>query len=143
MSIVDALRGRQVYVDANVFIYFLHASTPAFDSAAAVMQAASEGAFALVTGDAVVSEVMVAPYRSGSAEVIQQVRSFFANRRLMDVVSHTGADFDAASQLRARQGAGLIDSLHVSTAHRLGCSVLLTNDRRMPQLEGVRILQLT
>ncbi len=35
----------------------------------------------LVTGYAVVSEVMVAPYRSGSVEVIQRVRSFFANRR--------------------------------------------------------------
>ena len=55
MSGVEALMGRRVKVDANVFMYFLDGSTEWAPPATTVLTAAGDGAFAAVTGEEAVA----------------------------------------------------------------------------------------
>ena len=139
---LDDLRGRRVYLDANVLIYFLDGTPKRALEAAAVLHAAADGAFRAVTGDAAVAEVMVGPYRSGDPLVIRAVREFFRQPRLLEVLSHSAPVFDDAAMLRATQEMPFIDALHVATAAAAGCDAIVTNDKRMRPALGVEVVPL-
>jgi len=137
---VKRLRDRRVYLDANVFIYFLEREPRFFEHVAPVMAWAYAGDLVAVTGDAAVAEVMVLPYRKGGPEVVRRFTDFFETRNLLDIRSHGGRDFDDASRLRADLGLPLVDALHLATARRAACEFFLTNDTRIPSIAGLAVI---
>ena len=139
---LDSLTGRRVYVDANVFIYFLDQSTSQAAAATAALEAARAGEFSAVTGQAVIAEVMVGPYRQGDPLVIRRVKEFFGSAVWLDVVDHPAQAFDDAALLRATTGMPFIDALHVATASLSRCDVVLTHDARMKPGLGVDVVAL-
>jgi predicted nucleic acid-binding protein len=48
----------------------------------------------------------------------------------------------AAAQLRATAGLKTPDALQIAAALRARCGVFLTNDRTLPSIPGIRVLQL-
>lgn len=140
---VEALQGRRVYIDANVFMYFLDGSTQWAPPAATVLRGAAQGAFAAVTGEAAVAEVMVGPYRMGDSLLIRSTREFFAQPRFVDVVGHSQEVWDDAAMLRGTAGIPLIDGLHVATAAYARCSALITNYNRIKSVLGVEVIALS
>ena len=102
MNGVEALQGRRVYIDANVFMYFLDGSTQWAAPAATVLRGAAQGSFAAVTGEAAVAEVMVGPYRLGDSLLIRSTREFFAQPRFVDVVGHSQEVWDDAAIIASR-----------------------------------------
>jgi len=139
---LDEFRGRRVYLDANVLIYFLDGTPKRALEASAVLRASADGVFGAVTGDAAVAEVMVGPYRSGDPLVIRAVREFFRQPRLLEVLSHSPAAFDDAAMLRATQEMPFIDALHLATAAAAGCCAIITNNKRMKPALGVEVVPL-
>jgi predicted nucleic acid-binding protein len=49
----------------------------------------------------------------------------------------------AAAQLRAASGAKMPDALQIVAAISAGCRTFVTNDRRMPEVSGLRVVQLS
>ena len=47
-----------------------------------------------------------------------------------------------AARIRAAHRTSLPDALHVATAVMSGCSVLVTNDQRMPSVPGLEVVRL-
>lgn len=140
---LDSLTGRRVYVDANVFIYFLDQSTPQSSAATATLEAAAAGNFSAVTGHAAVAEVMVGPYRLGDPLIIRKVKEFFGSATWLEVVDHPAQAFDDAALLRAASGMPFVDALHVATASLSRCDVVLTYDARMKPGLGVNVVALS
>jgi predicted nucleic acid-binding protein len=136
------LAGRRIYIDANVFIYLLDGTTRWAAPATSILAAARAGQFAAVTGEAVVAEVMVGPYRSRDPMLIRSARELFALPRLVEVVGHPAKVWDDAAMLRGTLDVPLIDGLHVATAAAAGCDCLVTNDRRMRPALGVDVVPL-
>ena len=139
---IDELRGRKVYVDANVFIYFLDATPTLVDHASFLLESVDSGAFEAITGDAAVAEVMVGPYRVGDPLTIRRVEEFFGRPRFLEIVSHTSTNFKDAAMLRGTLEFGFIDALHLATAAANGCDALVTNDARMQSALGVDVIPL-
>ena len=71
------------------------------------------------------------PLRSNDVALLTDYASFLSNTI---VVGHDAASFDQAASIRAATGIGLVDALHVATAVRNRCQVLLTNDNRLAGL---------
>lgn len=136
------LSGARVYLDANVFIYFLDGTPALKEHATRVLSAARDGALRAITGDAAVAEVMAGPYRTGDQMLIRSVREFFAQPRLIEVVSHDARAFDDAAMLRGSLGLPFIDALHIATAAAEGCEAIITHDARMKPALGVDIVLL-
>lgn len=126
--ILARLTGQRVYLDANIFIYFLDQSEKYLPVVLPLMQAAFDRQFLAFTGRAAIAEVMVHPYRHGNPEVIARFKQFFASD-FLSVVEHSAEQFDTASMLVGQRKMKLVDALHHAAALYANCGCLLTNDR--------------
>lgn len=142
-SLAQTLTDRRVYLDADVFIYFLSGSSPWAQATGTLLAAAREGQLRAVTGEAVIAEVMVGPYRRRDPLQIRSVREFFDQPGFLEIVRHCEKCWDDAAMLRGTLDVPLIDALHVATAAQARCDVLVTNDQRMQSALGVEVLSLS
>lgn len=137
------LAGHSVYIDANIFIYFLDGQEPFFSMVHPFLEAVIEGEIIAYTGDAVIAEVMVHPYKQGNLATIERFKAFFAQDNFLSTLSHDAKAFDLASQLSGTKGMKLVDSLHMATALQAGCSYLITHDKGIKSVDGIEIIQLS
>lgn len=137
------LKGQCVYIDANIFIYFLDGQAPFISMVTPLLEAVLEGEVIGFTGDAVLAEVMVHPYKFGNLATIEQFKAFFAQDDFLTVLPHDSKAFDLASQLSGTKGIKLVDSLHMATALQAGCTFMITHDKGMKPVDGIRIIQLS
>lgn len=136
------LIGRSVYIDANIFIYFLDGQEPYLSMVTPLLEKVLEGEIIGYTGDAVIAEVMVHPYRLGDINVIEKFKAFFNQEDFLSIVSHDARAFEASSRLSGTTPMKLIDSLHLATAMQSGCSHFVTNDKKIKSVEGIEVVQL-
>ena len=137
------LKGQSVYIDANIFIYFLDGEEPFLSKVIPFLEAVMDGDIIGFTGDAVIAEVMVHPYKFGNLSTIERFKAFFAQKDFLTILSHEAKAFDLAAQLSGTKGMKLVDSLHMATAIQEGCSYMLTHDNGMKSVDGIRIIQLS
>ena len=135
------LLGRQVYLDSNVLIYFLEEDRTYFPAVARLFTLASTGGFRTLTGDLSVTEVLVHPIASGDQTAVERIRAFLASG-LVEIRPHTRWEFEQAAHIRASRRTSLPDALHLATAVATGCTVLVTNDLRMPSVPGLEVVRL-
>lgn len=139
---IPRIAGSLVYLDSNILMYLLRGEGTHFEQSVPLLTAAQQGEFDALIGDAVVAEVMVGFYRSTDLIAQQRARAFLTASGLLTIRHHDTADFDLAARLRATHGFALLDALHVATAMNAGCSALITNDKRLGDINGLDILQL-
>ena len=133
------LPGR-VYLDSNILIYLLENSPRWGAPARSLLTACAAGQVDAVVGEAVVAEVMVGAFRSGSDDLLGKTTALFSDGP-MTVVGHDGGVFLEAARIRARVGGHLIDALHVATAIAAGCDAVVSQDSRMPRIPAMPILR--
>ncbi len=133
------LGGKRVYIDANIFIYFLDGNERYLPISTALLQAARERQFFAMTGKAVVAEVMVHPYRLGNPEIIARFKQFFA-QDFLTVVDHPGDLFDAASMYAGTRRMKLMDAFHYATALSVGCAAIVSNDTGLVGQAGIEVI---
>ena len=142
VPILQLLRGQRVYVDTNIFIYFLEQNTEFFPAAAPVLQAMDKQDFFGFTGEIAVAETMVGPYRTKNPASIATTRDFFRTNKSLTVLSHDSAIFDHAAQLRATERMRFIDAVHIATAVAAACTFFITNDTALRTIGGLGVVQL-
>jgi predicted nucleic acid-binding protein len=144
-KISDALariRGQRVYVDTNIFIYFLEQHDRYFDGVATFFQLFNDGLSIATTGDAVVAETLYKPYQIGDALRVSEFKEFFSNDEFITVLPHTTRAFELAAELAAKRGMKLIDALHYATAALAGCKFILTNDHGFTSSDAIEVIRL-
>ena len=144
MGNVEALLARmadqRVYLDSNIFVYFLDRNPEYFPVVAPIMQGVESGRIPGRAGDAALAEVMVKPYRMGDPALIAAIKAFFGAARSLSILPHDTESFDLASQMRARHGMKFLGALHVATALRAGFRYFLTNDTDFRALDVIEIV---
>lgn len=141
-ALTARLAGQRVYVDANVFIYFLDRNETYFAAVAAFFQAClSRNVFAC-TSDLAIAEVMVMPYRSDDAALVAQFKSFFSQKNFLSICELKSDVFDAAAMLAGRKNMKLFEALHVATALHAGCRFLITNDAGIRSSGNLQVILL-
>lgn len=146
MGTITALLARmakqRVYLDSNIFIYFLDRNPVYFPLVAPILEAIDGGRITAVTGDAAVAQVMVRPYQTSDPALIAGIKSFFGAAGFLSVLSHDAAAFDLAAHLRARHGMKFIDALHVATAINAECRFLIANDGDFRSQAAIEVVTL-
>lgn len=137
------MRGQRAYIDSNFFIYFLTRHPAGFATAAGVLQACDRGEIIGSTGDAVVAELLVKPYRDDETAAIHGIRQLFAREHFVQRLPHDAGCFELAAELCGKHGGKLIDALHYATALRGGCRFLLTNEHAFKSSERLTVLGLS
>ena len=96
----------------------------------------------MVTSALTLLALLVVPYRSGDHLLAERYEALLTRSRGVHVAEISRDHLRAAAQLRTITGVKTPDSLQLVAALGTGCATFLTNDRDLPTIPGLRILQL-
>jgi predicted nucleic acid-binding protein len=130
-------------VDTVVFIYFIEEHPQFLPLLEPLFREVDDGRRELVTSALTLLEVLVVPYRSGDYLLAGRYGALLTQSRGVRVAEISRSQLRAAAQLRATTGVKTPDSLRLVAALAAGCSTFLTNDRDLPGIPGLRVLQLS
>jgi len=137
------LGGGPVGVDTAIFIYFIEEHPRYLPLVELLFKEAHAGRKELVTSVLTLLEVLVVPYRSGDHLLAERYEALLTQSRGVRVADISRDHLRAAAQLRAASGVKTPDALQLVAALSAGCTAFLTNDRQLPAIPGLRILQLS
>jgi predicted nucleic acid-binding protein len=86
---------------------------------------------------------LVVPYRAGDVQLAERYELLLTRSRGVRIVDITRDQLRAAAQLRAVTGVRTPDALQLVCAIGTGCKAFLTNDRALPSIPGLRVIQLS
>ena len=132
-----------VAVDTAVLIYFIEEDPAYSPEILPLFVAADQGDRVLVTSALTLLEVLIVPFRAGDRLLAERYEHLLTRSRASASIDVSRDQLIAAAQLRARTGVKVPDALQVTAALAGGCRTLVTNDRRLPIVPGLRILQLS
>ena len=143
MGLIAELGDGPVAIDTALFIYFIEEHPVYLPLVESLFVEVTEGRLAAVTSAITLLEVLVVPYRAGDADLARRYEALLTRSRGLTIVELTRDQLRAAAQLRgARPQMRTPDALQLAAALSARCTALVTNDRRMSLLPGLRILQL-
>jgi predicted nucleic acid-binding protein len=131
-----------VGVDTALFIYLIEEHREFLPLVEPLFKAADEGKRQLVTSALTLLEVLVVPYRAGNEPLAQRYEALLTRSRGVRVIDLTRELIRGAAQLRAVAGVKTLDALQLAAAMTAGCTTFVTNDRQLPAVAGLRVLQL-
>jgi predicted nucleic acid-binding protein len=138
----DVGRG-PVGVDTSIFIYFIEEHPSFLPVLQPFFKEVDTGRKKLVTSALTLLEVLVVPYRMGDRLLAERYEALLTQSRGVRVTEISRDHLRAAAQLRAATGVKMPDALQLVAALGSGCTAFLTNDRALPTVRGLRILQLS
>ncbi len=140
---MDDLGSGPIGVDTAIFIYFIEAAPVWLPLITPLFQAADDGQRELATSSVTLLEVLVVPYRAHNDALAARYEALLTGSRGIRLIDATRDQLRQAARLRASTGMRIPDALQITAAQEAGCSAFLTNDRRLPAVQGPRILQLS
>jgi predicted nucleic acid-binding protein len=143
VGLIDDLGDGPVAVDTAPFIYFIEGDARYAPLVESLFQLAAHGSRHLVTSTLTLMELLVVPYRAGNQPLADQYEALLTRSRGLQMVELSRDVLRGAAQLRAVSGARTPDAIQLAAALAAGCRTFVTNDRRLPEIPGLRILLLS
>jgi len=140
--VLARIQGQLVYIDTNIFIYFLERHERYFDTVSSFFQLFNNGLSMAYTGDAVVAETLYKAYQVDDVVRVRNFKAFFDDDEFITVLPHNTKAFELAAELSPKRGMKLIDALHYATALIAGCNFILTNDAAFSSKGEVEVIYL-
>ena len=133
MALIESLKGRRIYIDANLFIYLVEANHyPQYKLFTRTLFGMIDaGECEAFTSELTLGEVLVGPMRSHLSKLVDIYRQLLSGSENMDICPVTINVIDAAAALRAVSSLKMPDALHVATALHHGCTHFVTNDKKL------------
>lgn len=142
MGLIDDVGPGPIAVDTVAFIYFIEEHRRYVEILEPLFRAVAAGSHTMVTSAITLLEVLVVPYRAGDFTMADRYEALLSRGQGLELVPINGEQLRAAALLRARLRIQPPDALQVAAAISRGCPCLVTNDRGLPEVEGLRVLQL-
>jgi predicted nucleic acid-binding protein len=142
MGLIDDIGPGHVGIDTSIFIYFIEEAPQFLPALAPLFQNADEGIRDLIASAVTLLEVLVVPYRAGNRALAERYEALLTRSRGVRLIDLTRDQLRRAAQLRAESGIKTPDALQVVAAQSAGCAAFITNDRRLPAVPGLRVIQL-
>ena len=143
MGLIADLDKGPVAIDSVAFIYFIEEHPRFLPLVEELFAAVDGGRLAAVTSGLTLLEVMVVTYRAGDLALAERYEALLTRGRGLRLVELDRGQLRAAAQLRAVfPSLRTPDALQLAAARAASCTALVTNDRRLPALPGLRVLQL-
>jgi predicted nucleic acid-binding protein len=141
MGLIEDVSPGPVALDTQVFIYFIEEERRFLPLVKPLFEAIDRGDLVGVTSGLTLMEVLVVPYRSGNSVLADRYESLLTNSRGLRFIEVDRRLLKAAAQVRARFKIRPPDAIQVAAALLSNCNSFLTNDRRIPAVPGLKILQ--
>jgi predicted nucleic acid-binding protein len=137
-SLNQALQGKTVYLDTNIFIYALEGVEPWASLLREAFAGMEAREWRAVTSELSLAESLVRPYQMGREDLVQVYQAALSSRDGLILAPLDVAILMAAARLRALFGFKLPDAMHAATAQAHGCQAILTNDAGFGRLPSIQ-----
>lgn len=142
MGLSEALGPGRVALDTVVFIYFIEERAEFLPLILPLFAEVDRGEREVVTSALTLLEVLVVPYRAGDLALAERYEAVLTRSRGLRLVEIDRGQLRAAGQLRALYRVRTPDALQLAAALSEQCVAFLTNDRDLPAIPLLRVLQL-
>ena len=120
----------RAYLDTNVFIAAFETIGDHQGSAWSLLQAVEDGRLIGVTSELTLAELLVKPFERGAMDLAEAYDAMLTPSETLMVCAVDRRLLVEAARLRSsRPGLKLPDAIHVATAARTGCDVMISDDR--------------
>lgn len=126
------------YLDSCVVIYLIEMQEPWHTHVRARLLPAAGALPDICFSDLTRLECRVGPLMRGDAEALAEYDEFFATPGFRRAALNA-AEFDLATELRARHRIGVADALHLAAAIGAGCDEFWTNDLVLEKAAAGRV----
>ncbi len=106
-----------------------------------VFSAVAGARLTAITSGVTLLETLVIPYRSGNTALAARYEALLTRSRGIRFIDLDRVLLRSAAQLRALFSVRTPDALQLAAALSARCSAYLTNDRSLPVIPGLKILQ--
>ncbi len=93
-----------------------------------------------MTSSLTLLEVLVVPFRFANSALIERYETLLTKGRGLRMVDLDRDFLRAVAQVRAATRVKTPDAMQLAAALSAGCNTFLTNDDRIPNVPGVRVL---
>ena len=142
MGALIAIGATRVYLDANIFIYWLEDDPSFGDRVAEVFGAIQRNQLQSVTSELTLAEVLVKPFADRNTARQRAYERILSAASPVQIAPIDRAVLTEAARLRAATRLPLADAIHIATAQLTGCGCFLSNDRRLANLSPLRVVSL-
>ena len=142
MTLRDALPGRRIYLDTNLYIYLFERVEPYRQLMAELSTEIDRRGIAVIASELVFMELLPRPVREGRHELIAHYLQIVQRTPRITLVPVDRRVIMRSVHLRTDFGLRSMDALHVATALVHGCETFLTNDERVRAGQQIRVLTL-
>ncbi len=143
MGIIEKIKSGPIGLDTSVFIYFIEEDPRYIALVQQIFEAIHEGRFVAYTSGITLLETLVIPLRKKDTELANQYVELLTKSEGLTLLDLDCSLLRSAAALRATLGIKTPDALQIAAAKRSHCTVFITNDRRLPKISGLQILQLS
>lgn len=143
MGLIGDLGPGPTAVDTAAFIYLIEEDPAYLPVVLPLFTEADRGDRLLITSALTLLEVLAVPYRAGNAQLAERYELLLIRSRGLRLIDISRDLVRAAAQLRATIGVKTPDALQLAAALLAGCKTFVTNDRRLPAVPGLKVLQLS
>ena len=142
MGLIEDIAPGPVALDTAIFIYFIEEHQQFLPLVEPVFVAMDAGSLEGVTSGLTLLETLVVPYRAGNITLAERYEVLLTQRRGIRLIDLDRALLRVAAPLRAGFRVATPDALQLAAAVVTDCVAYLTNDRTLPNVRGLRTLQL-
>lgn len=124
----------RLYLDTNVFIAMAEGTDELSDQLFAMAGEQIPGESLLCTSELTLAELVVQPYREGNNDLVQLYDDWINPGGWLNVRQVNRSVLWHAAMVRQHyHRIKLPDAIHIATAVEMGCSHILTGDKRIPE----------
>ena len=142
MTLPASLGDGPVALDTAIFIYYIEEHPDYLPLVQPLFAEIDAGEREAVTSALTLLEVLVVPYRAADVALANRYEALLTRSRGLRVVELDRTQLRTAAQLRALYRLRAPDALQVAAALTSGCPTFVTNDRQLPPVPGLRVVQL-
>ena len=143
MGLIADLGRGPVGLDTAVFIYFIEEHSLYLPRIEPIFAAIAAGRLQAVTSALTLLEVLVVPYRAGDTALANRYEGLLTRSLGLRAIALDRSQLRAAAQLRAvYPKLRTPDALQLAAALTTRCGALVTNDRELPTVPGLEVMQL-
>ena len=143
MELSSLLQQQRLALDNVVFIYFIEEHQPFLSLVKPLFEAIDARRVEGVTSALTLLETLVVPYRDGDDALAARYETLLTRSRGLRLVELDRACLRRAAQLRAAHRVRTPDAIQLAAALGRGCGSFVTNDRDLPVIPGIEIVQLS
>ena len=140
---LEQLKGHRVYFDTNPIIYFVEGHEVFYSAVKPLFDMLDDEKFSAFSSEFTLTEVLIKPYRDQLEELIADYTGLLLESEYFSLLGTNADTFVQAAKIGGETMMRTPDAIHMATAVENHCDFFITNDKRIRDYLGVKVLQVS